>query len=220
MEIRKKYDTVIFDLDGTLLDTLEDLANSTNFALRKMGFPERSIEEVRQFVGNGVKMLITRAIPDGADDESAEKTLALFKEHYSAHSQVHTKPYDGVLELLDRLIALGFRIAVVSNKIESVVKTLCRQYFGERISVAIGDKEGIAKKPAPDTVNEALAHLYTHHFDAVYIGDSEVDIKTAENAKMDCISVTWGFRDEKFLSENGAKNFAHNPLDILAFLVF
>lgn len=214
----KKYDTVIFDLDGTLLDTLDDLMISTNYALRQMGYAERSREEIRAFVGNGVKKLIERAVPNGTDDIEIEKTLSIFKNYYSEHSDVHTKPYDGILFLLDRLIEEGFRIAVVSNKIDNEVKKLCTRYFGERILVAIGDRDGIAKKPAPDMIDEALAILYAHHFDAVYIGDSDVDLQTAKNAKMDCISVTWGFRDQAFLAENGADHIAHEPDEILPFL--
>ena len=218
MDLRKKYDTIIFDLDGTLLDTLDDLAISTNYALRQMGYAERSREEIRSFVGNGVKKLIERAVPDGTSIEKTEETLSIFKQYYAENSDVHTKPYDGVLSLLDRLIAEGFRIAVVSNKLDSAVKTLCRRYFGDRILVAIGDKEGIAKKPAPDMVHEALAILYAHHFDAVYIGDSDVDIHTAQNAKMDCISVAWGFRDEDFLVQSGASLIVRHPSEIFPFL--
>ena len=218
MELQKKYDTVIFDLDGTLLDTLDDLTNSTNFALKKMGYPERSREEVRSFVGNGVKKLIERAVPQNTTEKETEAALACFKKHYAIHSADLTKPYDDIIHLLDKLIEHGFRIAVVSNKLDDAVKALCKQYFGDRVLVAIGERQGIAKKPAPDTVNEALAQVYAHPFDAVYIGDSDVDIQTAENAKMDCISVTWGFRDEAFLTENGAKCFAHQPMDIFPML--
>ena len=218
MVLRKKYDTIIFDLDGTLLDTLDDLAISTNYALRQMGYAERSREEIRAFVGNGVKKLIERAVPCGTSIEKTEEVLSIFKQYYAEHSDVHTKPYDGILALLDRLIAEGFRIAVVSNKLDSAVKTLCRRYFGDRILVAIGDKEGVAKKPAPDMVHEALAILYAHHFDAVYIGDSDVDVLTAENAKMDCISVTWGFRDEDFLAQSGASHIVHSPSEIFPLL--
>lgn len=218
MVLRKKYDTIIFDLDGTLLDTLDDLAISTNYALRQMGYAERSREEIRAFVGNGVKKLIERAVPCGTSIEKTEEVLSIFKQYYAEHSDVHTKPYDGILVLLNRLIAEGFRIAVVSNKLDSAVKTLCRRYFGDRILVAIGDKEGVAKKPAPDMVHEALAILYAHHFDAVYIGDSDVDVLTAENAKMDCISVTWGFRDEDFLVQSGASHIVHSPSEIFPLL--
>ena len=218
MVLRKKYDTIIFDLDGTLLDTLDDLAISTNYALRQLGYAERSREEIRAFVGNGVKKLIERAVPCGTSIEKTEEVLSIFKQYYAEHSDIHTKPYDGILALLDRLIAEGFRIAVVSNKLDSAVKTLCRRYFGDRILVAIGDKEGVAKKPAPDMVHEALAILYAHHFDAVYIGDSDVDVLTAENAKMDCISVTWGFRDEDFLVQSGASHIVHSPSEIFPLL--
>ena len=218
MSKKKKYDTVIFDLDGTLLDTLDDLMISTNYALRQMGYAERSREDIRSFVGNGVKKLIERAVPNDASNEEIEETLSIFKKYYTENSEVHTKPYDGILPLLDHLIEEGFRVAVVSNKIDGAVKSLFSKYFGERILISVGDRDGIAKKPEPDMVDEVLAALYAHHFDAVYIGDSDVDIQTAKNAKMDCISVTWGFRDQDFLIENGAKHIAHKPSEILSFL--
>lgn len=212
----KQYSTYIFDLDGTLLDTLGDLAQSTNHALREMGMPERSLAEVRQFVGNGVRKLIERAVPEGTSSEVTEETLAVFKAHYIDHGLDTTKPYEGVREMLEELKREGKNIAVVSNKFYDATQQLCRHFFPETVSVAIGEREGISKKPAPDTVIEALRQLGVTAEDAVYVGDSDVDIKTAENCGMPCISVLWGFRDKDFLIEHGGKIFVDNPREILA----
>lgn len=212
----KQYSTYIFDLDGTLLDTLGDLAQSTNHALRVMGMPERSLAEVRQFVGNGVRKLIERAVPEGTSSEVTEETLAVFKAHYIDHGLDTTKPYEGVREMLEELKREGKNIAVVSNKFYDATQQLCRHFFPETVSVAIGEREGISKKPAPDTVIEALRQLGVTAEDAVYVGDSDVDIKTAENCGMPCISVLWGFRDKDFLIEHGGKIFVDNPREILA----
>lgn len=200
------YKAVIFDLDGTLLDTLEDLWGSVNHALRLHGMPVRTLDEVRSFVGDGVKKLIERAVPAGCDTETAEYVLADFKAHYALHSRDKTAPYDGINELLGVLREKGIKLAVVSNKLDSATKELCYEYF--KITTAIGECEGRAKKPAPDSVLEALRQLGVSNREAVYVGDSEVDIKTAQNSGMDCISVTWGFRTREFLKECGAKAFA------------
>ncbi len=197
----KQYKAIIFDLDGTLLNTLDDLAASTNYALRTMGFPERSLTEVRRFVGNGIQKLIERAIPANTSPALSKQTLAVFKTHYAAHCEDHTAPYEGILPLLDALLAEGKTLAVVSNKIDSAVAVLCKKYFGDRMTVSVGDREGIRKKPAPDSVNEVLQHLGIDKNEAIYIGDSDVDIETAKNAEMDCISVTWGFRDMDVLMQ-------------------
>ncbi|MBQ8496857.1 MAG: HAD family hydrolase [Clostridia bacterium] len=209
-----RYHTIIFDLDGTLLDTLQDLANSTNFALETMGFPTRTMEEVRAFVGNGVAKLIERAVPDGTDHDMFLKTLSVFKEHYALHCEDQTKLYDGILPLLDTLLINGAKLAVVSNKVDSAVRVLCEKYLGDRIMVSVGDREGIAKKPSPDSVFEVLKILNANIEDAAYIGDSEVDILTARNAKMDAIIVTWGFRDKAFLVQNGASVLADSAEEL------
>ncbi len=195
----KDYKAIIFDLDGTLLNTLDDLAASTNHALREMGYPERTLLEVRTFVGNGVAKLIERAVPAGTALEKAEETLAVFKKHYATHCEEKTAPYEGVISLLDKLLENGKILAVVSNKLDSAVAVLCKQYFGDRMTVTVGDRDGIRKKPYPDSVNEVLARLGISKEEAIYIGDSDVDIETAKNAEMDCISVTWGFRDRDIL---------------------
>ena len=196
-----KKDTVVFDLDGTLLDTLEDLKNSVNYAMRHFDYPERTLDEVRRFVGNGIVLLIQRAIPGGKDDPNFEEAFALFKEHYGKHCNDTTKPYEGIMELLHILKEHNIKIAIVSNKADFAVKELNEIYFKGMISVAIGEKEseGIRKKPAPDTVREALKELGSTAESSVYVGDSDVDIETARNSGMDEILCDWGFRGEEFL---------------------
>lgn len=211
---------VIFDLDGTLLNTLDDLADSTNYALSKFDYPQRTIEEVRQFVGNGVAKLIERAIPEGKNNSNYEKCLEIFKENYAQNMYNKTAPYDGVLEMLSILKSKGLKIAVVSNKFDLAVKELCKKYFNGYIDFAAGENEaqGIKKKPAPDTVYTVLREFGINSCDAVYVGDSDVDIMTAKNSNMPCISVTWGFRDEKFLKDNGAKFLINSPSEIYTYL--
>lgn len=208
--------TVIFDLDGTLLNTLDDLADSTNYALSKFGYPTRTIEEVRQFVGNGVAKLIERAIPEGKNNPNFEKCLSIFKENYAQNMYNKTAPYNGIIEMLSNLKSKGIKIAVVSNKFDLAVKELCKKYFEGFIDFAAGENEaqGIKKKPAPDTVISVLNEFNFAPKDAVYVGDSDVDIMTAKNSKMPCISVTWGFRDKKFLLENGATILINAPSEI------
>ena len=209
-----KYKTYIFDLDGTLLSTLADLAASTNYALRTHHMPERSIDEVRRFVGNGVKKLMERAIPDGLNNPLFEETFATFRQHYMQHNLDTTQPYPGIMQLLEQLKAEGKNIAVVSNKFYAATRELCRHFFGDLVPVAIGEREDIRKKPAPDTVIEALRELGVDKEGAVYIGDSDVDIMTAKNSSMPCVSVLWGFRDKEFLLEHGATTLISQPEDM------
>ena len=206
-----KYKTYIFDLDGTLLSTLADLAASTNYALRTHHMPERSLDEVRRFVGNGVKKLMERAIPDGLNNPLFEETFATFRQHYMQHNLDTTQPYPGIMQLLEQLKAEGKNIAVVSNKFYAATRELCRHFFGDLVSVAIGEREDIRKKPAPDTVIEALRELGVDKEGAVYIGDSDVDIMTAKNSGMPCVSVLWGFRNKEFLLEHGATTLILKP---------
>lgn len=205
--------TIIFDLDGTLLNTLEDLMISTNFALSKFNFPPHKIEDIRKFVGNGVKKLIERAVPTDCSTETTEKCLEIFKEHYSKNMYNHTKPYNSILEILSKLRTKGLKIGVVSNKYDSAVKELCEKYFPNLIDVAIGQSENIPKKPAPESVFKAMKELNAENFSTVYVGDSEVDVQTAKNANLPCIGVLWGFRDRKDLE--GANFIIDNPNDIL-----
>ena len=211
------YNTYIFDFDGTLLDTLGDLAAATNYALRQHGMPEHSIDDVRRFVGNGVRKLMERAIPDGAHNPDFEATFATFRQYYMQHSLDTTQPYEGISETLAALKAKGCRLAVVSNKMMAATQELCQHFFPDTIEVAIGENEaaGIRKKPAPDTVFAALDALGVGKGNAVYVGDSDVDIQTAANAGLPCISVLWGFRDKAFLTENGAKTFISTPSELL-----
>ena len=212
-----KYSTYIFDLDGTLLDTLADLAAAVNYALRQHGMPEHTIDDVRRFVGNGVRKLMERAIPDGEKNPDFEATFATFREYYMHHSLDTTRPYPGIIETLEALKEQGCRLAVVSNKMMAATKELCQHFFAETIEVAIGENEaaGIRKKPAPDTVFEALRQLGEEKDSAVYVGDSDVDLETANNSGLPCISVLWGFRDRNFLIQHGAKTFISAPSELL-----
>lgn len=209
------YNTYIFDLDGTLLSTLADLAASCNYALRTNGMPERTLDEVRRFVGNGVKKLMERATPDGLQNPLFDKTLADFRQHYMKHNLDTTCPYEGVMPMLEELQRRGKKVAVVSNKFYAATQELCHHFFGDLVTVAIGEREDIRKKPAPDTVIEALRQLNATAEESVYIGDSDVDIDTARNAGMPCISVLWGFRDKDFLIEHGATTLVATPQEIL-----
>ena len=208
---------LIFDLDGTLLNTLEDLADSTNFVLSKLNYQTRTQEEIKSFVGNGVAKLIERAIPDGKTNPNFEICLEIFKEHYSINKYNKTAPYKDINNLLIELKKENYKIAVVSNKFDLAVKELCEKYFPDLIDIAIGENEanGIKKKPAPDTVNLVLKTLNISSKQAIYVGDSDIDVITAKNSNMPCISVTWGFRDEKFLIENGAQILIDQPNKII-----
>ncbi len=210
-----KYRLVIFDLDGTTLNTLEDLANSLNTALDKSGFPRRSLDEVRSFVGNGIRKLVERGLPEETAKEAAEKVFFDFTGHYKLHCSDNTKPYDGIKELITSLREAGYLTAVVSNKADDAVQSLCRKYFYGLFDVVVGEKQGVRRKPAPDTVNEVLQRLKINCREAVYIGDSEVDIETARNAAMDCISVDWGFRSRTELIQAGAATILSQPIEIL-----
>ena len=211
------YQTYIFDLDGTLLDTLGDLAAAVNYALRTHNMPEHSIDDVRRFVGNGVRKLMERAIPDGEANPDFEAAFATFREYYMHHSLDTTKPYTGIPEALKALKSKGCRLAVVSNKMMAATQELCRYFFPDTIEVAIGENEaaGIRKKPAPDTVIAALKALGVGQEGAVYVGDSDVDIETARNSGLPCVSVLWGFRDREFLLHHGATTFISSPSELL-----
>lgn len=211
------FSTYIFDLDGTLLDTLGDLAASVNYALRTHRMPEHSVDDVRRFVGNGVRKLMERAVPDGADNPRFDETFATFRQYYMAHSLDTTRPYEGIPETLAALKARGCHLAVVSNKMMSATQELCHHFFPDTIEVAIGEDEaaGIRRKPAPDTVFAALKTLGVGKEDAVYVGDSDVDIQTARNAGLPCISVLWGFRDRDFLINHGAQSLITHPSELL-----
>ena len=202
------YKTAIFDLDGTILDTLDDLADAVNFTLSAHGYPTRRLEEIRRFVGNGIRSLISLSLPSGEETPDFETILADFRVYYAANAQVKTAPYAGMRELLAHLREAGVRVAVVSNKFEAAVQSLCRDFFGDLVEVAVGDIPNRARKPAPDGVYAALAALGEEKENAVLIGDAETDVQTARAAGIPCISVLWGFRDRARLTEVGASCFA------------
>ncbi|MBR3948871.1 MAG: HAD family hydrolase [Clostridia bacterium] len=208
------YKAVIFDLDGTLLNTLTDLYNSVNHALRTFGFPERTIDEVRRFIGNGVKKLMERSTPVGTDEETNAECLDVFREHYLLHMADNTAPYEGVNELIEKLRENGIKTAVVSNKLHPAVVGLCKDYF-PGIECAIGVSVEEERKPNPVNVLKVLDVFGITADECIYVGDSEVDVQTAHNASLKCIGVTWGFRDEKELIENGADFIAHNTDEVL-----
>lgn len=203
-----KYKAAVFDLDGTLLNTLDDLCDAVNVTMDRFGYPHRTISEVRSFVGNGVERLIELSLPDGRDDIAFSEAVSFYRDYYKAHSEIKTAPYDGVVELISRLIENKINVAVVSNKPHATTVSLCKKYF-PMISVAGGEREadGIRRKPYPDTVYAAVNELGLSVGECVYIGDSEVDIMTAKNAGMDVISVLWGFRDKDYLIGEGGTVF-------------
>ena len=213
-----KKDTIIFDLDGTLLNSFEDLKVSVNYALYGFKYPKQTLEMVRNNVGNGVEKLIERSLPNGKENPNFEVCLSIFKEHYAKHMDVNTKPYPHILETLATLKSKGYKIAVVSNKFDAAVKPLCKKYFKTLIDVAIGQEKDTKKKPAPDTVYIALDELDSKAENSVFIGDSEVDIQTAQNANMDCISVSWGYKTKEFLEQNGASIIIDTPFELLNYL--
>jgi phosphoglycolate phosphatase len=202
-------------LDGTLTDTLEDLYLSVNHALRSCNFPERSLDEVRHFVGNGVRKLMERSVPEGTSPDLFERCFEAFKAYYIIHCQDHTCLYPGIAFLLTALHAKGYRMAVVSNKLQKGVDELANLFFNGVIDVAIGEQQGIPRKPEPDMVIRALEQLGVSKEEAIYVGDSDVDLQTASNAGLPCISVLWGFRSRDFLVAHGATVFAEQPQDVL-----
>lgn len=207
----KKYDTIIFDFDGTLLDTLKDLMISVNFVLNKYNFPCRSIDEIRRFLGNGVARLIELSIPEGVNNPRYEECLVDFRNHYSANMQNNTKSYKGINEVLEKLSRDGYKIGVASNKFDEALKELNKIYFGKYIKVAIGQTEELSKKPAPDIVYKVLEELGSTTDKAIYVGDSEVDVETAKNSRLVCVGVTWGFRDKEILKQEGADYIIDKP---------
>lgn len=209
-----RYPIAVFDMDGTILYTLDDLTDALNIGLTACGYPTRTVAEVRTFVGNGKRRLIELAVPAGTSEGHIDRVEAAFTEYYTVHCVDKTRPYEGVNDLLRRLREAGVKTAVVSNKSDPEVQELVSQYFPGLFDVAVGEKPGVPKKPAPDQVDAALAALSASKSDAVYIGDSEVDYQTAVNAALPCISVTWGFRDRDLLLSVGATTFADTPEEV------
>ena len=217
MEIGMRYRAAIFDMDGTILNTLEDLADSTNHILREYGMPARSLEEIRRFVGNGIRRLLEQAVAEGSTPETVNRVMESFVVYYREHCTVKTRPYEGIAETIRELRRLGVKTAVVSNKVDVAVQALIAQFFPGLFDAAAGEKAGIARKPAPDSVMAVLEELGIPREDAVYIGDSEVDYLTSRNAEMDAIMVDWGFRGEAFLRECGATNIVRRPEELVAY---
>lgn len=214
-----KFKLAVFDMDGTILDTLEDLHDSLNVILEKYGYPVRTMEEVRSFVGNGILKLIERAVPSECSKEQARMVYEDFIPYYREHSADKTRPYDGIGKLLSDLKNSGMKLAVVSNKADAAVQDLCRQYFDGLFDMAAGEREGMAKKPAPDMVELVLDALQIAKEDAVYIGDSEVDVATAHNSGLSLCAVEWGFRDVDVLKANGAEHIFADTESLKVYLL-
>lgn len=196
---------VVFDLDGTLLNTLEDLTDSTNYALRTCAFPERTLEEVRRFVGNGIRKLIERAVPADAPKEKTDECFTAFCEYYKKNMENKTAEYDGISEMLSALYAAGYKMAIVTNKADFAAQALCAKLFGSYVKTVVGSVDGRPNKPAPDGVYYALEQMGVSKAETVFVGDSEVDIQTANNAEIDAVGVLWGFRDLADLEAVGVK---------------
>ncbi|MBQ0135383.1 MAG: HAD family hydrolase [Oscillospiraceae bacterium] len=212
----RTYKTVIWDLDGTLLNTLVDLMNSVNFAMRELGYKERTLEDIRLFVGNGVKKLVELSIPGGRENPDYDKAYELFTKFYAEHNLDNTLPYDGVLEIISELKSRGVAQAIVSNKVDDAVRKLNEEFF--HVDFAIGVTDLLPRKPAPDMVLKAMNELHADKETTVYIGDSEVDLKTAENSGLDVISVLWGFRNFEEIKEYGPMCTVEKPNEILKYI--
>lgn len=210
-----KFNTYIFDLDGTLLDTLLDLANAVNYAMREMSYPERTVDEVRSFIGNGIRMLIKRSAPQDISEADYEKTLAIFTEYYLAHIADFTKPYDGIIEVVQEFKARKCKVAVVSNKADKAANKVVKDFFGDIFDIVVGKRDEFPSKPAPDSVLYVITALAAEKSKCIYIGDSEVDVQTAHNAALPCIGVTWGNRDLAELTAAGAEYIADKPIEII-----
>lgn len=212
----KTYNAVIWDLDGTLLDTLVDLRNSVNYAMAQFGYPECTMEQIRTFVGNGVKKLVELAIPNGTDNPNYSEAYDTFCAHYAIHNLDNTRPYDGVLEVIEELKARGVKQAIVSNKVDDGVKKLNDAFFG--VDIALGVTDDLPRKPAPDMVHRAMDLIGAIPSETVYIGDSEVDMATAKNAGLPCISVLWGFRSREELEPHNPECMIEHPSEILEYI--
>ena len=213
-----KYTTIVFDCDGTLLDTLTDLRNAVNYVLRAHDLPERSVPEVKAALGNGVAHLMRQSVPASISEAEFNTYLDEFKAYYGEHLQDYTAPYPGMLDVLDTLRAKGYKLAIVSNKIQEGITPLNKEYFGDRLLVAIGERPELQRKPAPDMVLQALKELGSTQDESIYIGDSEVDVATAKNSGLLCIGVTWGFRDEQLHKDLGVKYIARKAEDIITII--
>ena len=213
-----KYKAIIFDLDGTILNTLLDLTNACNHVLSEHGFKERTEEEIRTFVGNGIRRTLALCVPEGTPDSVVDELYNAYNPYYNGHCDINTRPYEGITELLTQLKSHGYKLAVVSNKGDKAVRILCDKHFNGLFDVTVGERSGIRRKPYPDSLNACINELGVNKENVIYVGDSEVDIETAKNTGIPCISVTWGFRSRDFLVSSGAKVLANTPSEILSFL--
>jgi len=209
---------IIFDMDGTILNTIEDIAGAVNYILAKYEMPLRTLEEVKFFVGNGLKKTLLRSVPNGTKEEFVDSIYSEFTTYYKAHSRENTKPYDGIVDTIRLLKSKGYKLAVVSNKRHEAVLELCDEFFDGCFDVAMGDQDGIRIKPAPDMVECVLEQMSCTKSEAIYVGDSDVDIMTAVNSGLECISVSWGFRSREFLMEHNAKTIIDLPDELLSIL--
>jgi len=207
----KSIDTLIFDLDGTILDTLGDLADSVNYALGKQGLSERSYEEIRGFVGNGIRNLIERSVPDNTSAKVVDEVFQMFKEHYKIHCKDKTKPYKGVDKLLNKLSNAGYNMTIISNKAHNAVVELHKEFFYPAIKTAFGERTGVPRKPDSEAIDSVLYEIKAQKENCIYIGDSEVDYYTAKNANMKLVMVSWGFRDREVLEKLGVDLIADSP---------
>lgn len=214
----KKYEAVFFDLDGTLLDTLADLKNAVNVSLEAAGMPKRSMDEVRQFVGNGIHLLIERAVPEGTAPEKTEEVFAAFKSYYTEHCLEETKAYVGVQAMLTAVHGKGYPMAVITNKNEEAAKSLIQTVFKGKIGLTVGQHDGVAKKPAPDMFLLTAKKLHVNAKNVLYVGDSDVDLMFANSVGCDCVTVSWGFRGREFLKEAGAKTIIDKPSELVDIL--
>lgn len=214
------YNTVIFDLDGTLLNTIDDLADAVNYVMREFSWQEYTVDEIRQKVGNGIRNLVKCSVPNGLDNPQFEEAFVIFREYYQEHCQLKTDAYPGIMELLEQLHVKGYKIAIVSNKAHPAVAELNEIYFKDYIDIALGENEdaGIKKKPAPDMINLALEKLGSKKSEAIYVGDSEVDKATADNSKMDCVLCQWGFRELSLLQSLSPTAIIKEPIELLDIL--
>ena len=214
----RKYDTIIFDMDGTLLNTIEDIADCVNYILKKYGYLEKTYNQIRNYVGNGSERLMEQALPKGRNNPDFEKCLKEYIHYYLENNNNKTSPYEGIMELLEELTQKNYKIAIVSNKNDDNIKELNKIYFSDYIKTAIGESKDVKRKPAPSMVFNAMKELKSNIGNSVYVGDSEVDIDTAKNAGIVCVSVCWGFRDKKFLEMHGAEYLIDEPYELLEFL--
>ena len=214
-----KYKAVLFDMDGTVLDTLGDLAAAVNHTLREFSMPERSIAEVAAALSNGAAYLIAHTVPDGTPKELTDKVLAAYAPYYDAHCDILTGPYDGIVPLMEKLRDKGVKLAVISNKQDTAVKPLAEKYFPGLLEIAVGESAEVRRKPNPDAVLAALRHIGVEREDAIYVGDTEVDLQTARNAGMECASVDWGFRTREQLVEIGAEHIFDTVQELEEYLL-